>query len=126
MTYTEIKMIVEEITEIEDISAHSRKRDIADARFIYYALCDKYVDPGRLIPISTHYERMGMVVDRDRTSVIHGMVQWRDLKNSKYWWGSWVYKLVIETLKNRLKSEIWKAPEIEPINCTETEFAILK
>lgn len=126
MTYTEVKKIVEEVTGIENIGDETRKMNISDARFVYYALCNRLVDRDIEKGNSIHYERMGLTVNRDRTSVIYGLSQWNTLKDSNFWWGSWVYKLAIETLKNRLKSKIWKGPEIDPINCIETEFAIVK
>jgi len=67
----EIKEDIEQIFNIEDIGTRSRKRDVVMYRYLYYKLC-------KLFTIAT-LEQMGQPIERDHTSVIHGLRKYPDL-----------------------------------------------
>ncbi len=64
--YREIKIIVESVCDIKDLSTRSRKRFIVDCRYVYYYLCQKYVKKFILA-------NCGSEIDRDHASVMHGL-----------------------------------------------------
>ena len=64
--YREIKRIVESVSDIKDLATRSRKRHIVDSRYVYYHLCQKYVNQFILADC-------GSEVDRDHAMVMHGL-----------------------------------------------------
>lgn len=69
-----VKKVVENLTNIEDISIKCRKSYMVKARFIYMKLCMKF--KSRLYHASLEY--VGKGVKRDHASVLHGLKKFGD------------------------------------------------
>lgn len=65
MTYSEIKIIVEEHFNVNLINK-SRKRHLVEARYIYFKLCMDYADKKTLASI-------GKSLNKDHATVLHGI-----------------------------------------------------
>ena len=79
ITLRDIKKEVERYKRIEDLSTKIRKQYIVDSRYAYYALCKYYYEElGK-----PSLEKIGDCVNRDHSSVIHGLNQFKALKNNK-------------------------------------------
>ena len=103
----QIKALVEIETKIKDISVKSRKRDIVNARVMYYYLSRKYT--------SASYERIAGYLNRNHATAIHS------LKNYDSWkFAMFEYSKELEKLHSieRLIPEI-AIQEVEPVDFHE-------
>lgn len=64
----QIKTIIENELDIDDLSSKRRTRSLAQARFIYYKLARKFC---RYVSL----EKIGKAVNRDHSTVVHGLNQ---------------------------------------------------
>ena len=71
----EVKQIVEQVLEIEDLSERSRKREISDARHIYCYICYS----NRLGKL----EWIGAAINRNYSTILHSFKTTRDFLQSK-------------------------------------------
>lgn len=102
MTTLYIKNLVEKISGIEDIGIRNRKRNISDARHIYFALCRKFSEE----PLET----VALTVNlRHHATVISGLKRFYWLENQKcYKHNKETYKKCYKILLPLLKMETAK------------------
>ena len=55
-----------------DVRTQTRRRDVAESRFIYFDLCRKYASDTKSLA------QIGLTVKRDHASVLHGVRRCRD------------------------------------------------
>lgn len=87
-----IKIIVENISGIDDLSIKSRKRYIVDNRFVYFKLCHMYQEI-----LGESLSKIGQTVDKDHTTVLHGVGKFNDIHNYASFEG---YDTYIKALDN--------------------------
>lgn len=87
-----IKIIVENISGIADLSIKSRKRYIVDNRFVYFKLCHMYQEI-----LGESLSKIGQTVDKDHTTVLHGVGKFDDIHNSTKFEG---YATYMKSLSN--------------------------
>ena len=74
-TVKDIKEVVEQVLNVEDISERSRRRELSDARHIYGFIC-YYQKLGT-------YEEIGKAINRDHATILHSFSVTRDYLQSK-------------------------------------------
>ena len=100
ITLEQVKETVERVyneTALEpilDISIKSRKRDLVDLRFTYFAIC-KALSKELKKP---SLERIGKEVDRDHASVIYGLKEFEHLYGKAGFSGNDIYSACINIL----------------------------
>ena len=100
---------------------------MSDARFVYYALCIKYVaNRKNTTIISKELRGIGIHVNRDRTSVIHGLKMWHELSRDDCWHGKWLHELCVEVAKSDLREQVWKAKKEKIEKCKPIQFEVVK
>ena len=73
-----IKKLVERESGIPDLSKKTRKRKLTNYRFVYFALCRKFVPKSSL-------RKIGLTVGlKNHATVINGIKKVEDLKDTKY------------------------------------------
>ncbi len=91
--YRVIKEAVEAVSDIKDISIKDRQRYIIDCRYVYYHLCKKYIHGFILADCGT-------AVNRDHSTVIHGLKCFNQLFNQSAFTASKVYLNAIELVED--------------------------
>jgi len=81
-----IKIVVENVSGINDLSIKSRKRFYCDIRFVYFKLCDMYKSA-----INESTTSIGKTVNRDHATMLHGVKKFNQLYNTPTFLGSDVY-----------------------------------
>ena len=74
-TVKDVKEIVEQVLNVEDISDRSRRRELSDARHIYGFIC--YYQR-----LGTYYE-IGKAIKRDHATILHSFRTTRNYLQSK-------------------------------------------
>lgn len=74
-TVEDVKQIVEQVLNVEDISERSRRRELSDARHIYGFIC-YYQKLGT-------YQEIGKAINRDHATILHSFGVTRDYLQSK-------------------------------------------
>ena len=94
MNKLDIKMLVESMTGITDISTSGRTQFLSEARYVYYGLCKRYLEPY----IFT-YRSVGECVNRDHASAIHGVKRFELFYDDKTWFGKYLYDLCVTKIE---------------------------
>lgn len=92
ITAEDIKKVVEEQSNIDDISKKNRKRHFVEARFVYMHICKKHFK-------NISLQSIGSVVKRDHSTVIHGLKEFEKLFNQNTESLIYLYKRCIHHLE---------------------------
>ena len=122
MTKEQIKYLVEKAAQIDDLGTEKRTRRIADCRFVYYGLCKRFL-PDYVFTLSS----VGISVNRDHATVMHGLKQFDLLYEQLDWFGHYLYDLLVakiedEKFTERLKNQQLKKNRV----CAVKKFSITK
>ena len=116
MNNLDIKMVVEEVTGIFDIGIKSRSRTLTDARFVYYALSKKYLG-NRFRTSAT-----GRQVNRDHSTVVHGLKQFDILYEVDSLPTKWMYQIC----EIKLREKFIEARILPPPFCRRKKYQVSK